>query len=86
MGKYSPQQLKEIKGKFDEISNALTRASAERELIKEIIDDLKEKYEVPPKMARKLARAYHKRNMAEMRAEHEEFESTYETVFPEKVN
>ncbi len=84
MGKYSPQQIKEIKIKFDEIDNALTRSAAEKELVKEIIKDLKEKYEIPPKMARKLAKAYHKRNLQEVRAEHEEFETTYETVFPEK--
>jgi Transcriptional regulator DsbA len=78
---YSPTQLKEIKGKFDEISASYTRVSAEKDLVKEIFNDLKDEYELPPKTARKLAKAYHKRNLAEVRAEHEEFEEAYETVF-----
>jgi uncharacterized coiled-coil DUF342 family protein len=78
---YSPTQLKEIKDKFDEISASYTRVSAEKDLVKEIFNDLKDEYELPPKIARKLAKAYHKRNLAEVRAEHEEFEETYETVF-----
>jgi len=78
---YSPTQLKAIKAKFDEISASYTRVSAEKDLVKEIFNDLKDEYELPPKIARKLAKAYHKRNLAEVRAEHEEFEETYETVF-----
>ena len=79
--KYTTTQLKEIKGKFDEICNSMTRVSAEKDLVKEIYNDLKENYEVPPKIARKLAKTYHKRNLAEIRAENADFEETYETVF-----
>lgn len=82
--KYTPTQLKEIKGKFDEISNSLTRIEAERDLIKEIFSDLKETYEVPPKIARKLAKTYHKRNIQEVVAEHSDFQETYDTVFDVK--
>lgn len=78
---FTPTQLKEIKGKFDEISNSMTRVSAEKDLIKEIINDLRDEYEVPPKIARKLAKIYHKRNLAEVRAENADLEETYETVF-----
>ena len=79
--KYTPSQLKEIKGKFDELSNSMTRISSEKDLMKDIINDLKECYELPPKVARKLARIYHKRNLAEVRAENADLEETYETVF-----
>ena len=81
INQYTPTQLKEIKGKFDEISNSMTRVGAEKELVKEIYADLKDKYEVPPKIARKLARTYHKRNLAEVRAENDDLVETYETVF-----
>lgn len=81
---YTPTQLKEIKNKFDEISNSMTRVSAEKDLIKDIYNDLKENYEVPPKIARKLAKTYHKRNLEEIRAENADFEETYETVFDQK--
>jgi len=82
--KYTPTQLKEIKGKFDEISNSMTRTSAEKDLVKEIYLSLKEDYEVPPKIARKLAKTYHKRNKQEVSAEHADFEETYETIFEQK--
>jgi hypothetical protein len=82
--KYTPTQLKEIKDRFDEISASLTRTSAERDLMKEIYNDLKDKYEVPPRIARRLARTYHKRNLAEVRAENDDLVETYETVFEQK--
>ena len=84
INQYTPTQLKEIKGKFDEISNSMTRVGAEKELVKEIYADLKDKDEVPPKIARKLARTYHKRNLAEVRAENDDLVETYETVFEQK--
>ena len=79
--KFTPTQLKDIKNRFDEISNSMTRVSAEKDLVKEIYGDLKDQFEIPPKIARKMAKAYHKRNLAEVRAEHEDFEEAYETVF-----
>jgi archaellum component FlaC len=82
--KFTPTQLKEIKDRFDQISNSMTRVSAEKDLVKEIYADLKDQYEVPPKIARKLAKAYHKRNLAEIQAEHADFEETYTTVFEAK--
>jgi len=84
MAKFTDAQLLTIKNKFTEISNSMTRVQGEKDLMKEIYTDLKDQFELPPKMARKLAKAFHKRNLAEVRAEHEEFEETYETVFPEK--
>ncbi|CAB4124338.1 Double-stranded DNA-binding protein [uncultured Caudovirales phage] len=82
--KFTPSQLKEIKGKFDEISNSMTRVAAERDLLKDIYNDLKECYEVPPKVARKLAKAYYKRNIQEVVAENSDFQETYDTVFEDK--
>ena len=78
---FTPQQLKEIKTKFDEISNSMTRVSAEKDLVKDIYADPKDTYDVPPRIARKLAKAYYKRNLAEVRAEQQEIEEMYETVF-----
>jgi 16S rRNA C967 or C1407 C5-methylase (RsmB/RsmF family) len=82
--KFTETQLKEIKNKFDEISNSMTRMASERDLLKEIYNSLKEEYEIPPKIARKLAKTYHKRNMQEIAAEHADFEETYTTVFEVK--
>ena len=81
---YTPADLQEIKNRFTEISNSWTRVSAEKDLVKEIFNDLKEEYEIPPKLARKLARAYHKRNVQEVVAEDNEFAETYDKVFENK--
>ena len=82
--RYTPTQLKEIKNRFDEISNSMTRVSAEKDLVKEIYADLKDEFELPPKVARRLAKAYHKRNLQEVIAENNDFVETYETVFETK--
>lgn len=81
---YTPADLQEIKNRFTEISNSWTRVSAEQDLVKEIFIDLKEEFEIPPKMAKKLARAYHKRNVQEVIAEDVEFAETYDKVFENK--
>lgn len=81
---YTPADLQEIKNRFTEISNSWTRVSAEKDLVKEIFQDLKEEYEIPPKLARKLARAYHKRNVQEVVAEDNQFAETYDRVFENK--
>jgi archaellum component FlaC len=81
---YTPADLQEIKNRFTEISNSWTRVSAEQDLVKEIFTDLKEEFEIPPKMAKKLARAYHKRNVQEVIAEDTEFAETYDKVFENK--
>ena len=81
---YTPADLQEIKNRVTEISNSWTRVSAEQDLVKEIFTDLKEDFEIPPKMAKKLARAYHKRNVQEVIAEDTEFAETYDKVFENK--
>jgi len=79
--KFTATQLKEIKNKFDEVSNSMTRVAAEKDLIKEIYTDLKDQYEIPPKVSRRLAKAYYKRNIHEVVAENNDFVETYDTVF-----
>jgi hypothetical protein len=83
--KFTPTQLKEIKGRFDELTASMTRIAAERDLMKEIYKDLKDTYEVPPKTARKLAKTYYKRNLEEVRAENDDLVETYEVVFESDV-
>lgn len=77
----SPDQKVKLKNKFEEISKSLTRIAAERDLIKEILGDIKDEFEIAPKVSRKLAKIYHKRNLQEVVAEHSEVTDTYETLF-----
>lgn len=76
------EQRKDLKNKFVELSNSMTRIEAERDHMKEIYLALKEDFEMHPKIARRLAKAYHKQAYQEMVAEQEEFQETYSEVFP----
>jgi archaellum component FlaC len=76
----SPDDRKKIMSAIQEISNSLTRIEAERDLIKEILSDVEDKFELPKKYTRKVAKIYHKQNFKEVQAEQEELETIYETV------
>lgn len=76
----SPDDRKKIRGALEEISNSLTRIEAERSLIKEILQDVEDKFELPKKYTRKVAKIFHKQNFAEVKTEQEDLETIYETV------
>jgi hypothetical protein len=71
---------KKIKGALQEASNSLTRIDAERDLVKNILNDTSKNFQIPKKTVKKLINVYHKQNFSEEVATHEEFESLYETV------
>ena len=76
----SLEDRKKIRGALEEISNSLTRIEAERDLIKEILQDVEDKFELPKKYTRKVAKIFHKQNFAEVKTEQEDLETIYETV------
>jgi hypothetical protein len=76
----SPEDRKKIKDALIEISSSLTRMEAERDLIKDILAEVEDKFELPKKYIRKLAKIYHKQNYAEIRQEQDDVETLYETV------
>jgi len=76
----SPEDRKKIKDALIEISASLTRMEAERDLIKDILVEVEDKFELPKKYIRKLAKIYHKQNYAEIRQEQDDVETLYETV------
>lgn len=76
----SQEDRKKIRGALEEISNSLTRIEAERGLIKEILQDVEDKFELPKKYTRKVAKIFHKQNFAEVKTEQEDLETIYETV------
>lgn len=63
-----------------EISDSYTRQEAEKDLIKEILQRLQDDFEIPKKLSRKLAKAYHKRNFAEEVAQQNDFVDAYESI------
>jgi hypothetical protein len=74
------EDKKKIKGALQEASNSLTRIDAERDLVKNIMNDTSKNFQIPKKTVKKLINVYHKQNFSEEVATHEEFESLYETV------
>jgi hypothetical protein len=74
------EDKKKIKGALQEASNSLTRIDAERDLVKNIINDTSKNFQIPKKTVKKLINVYHKQNFSEEVASHEEFENLYETV------
>jgi len=76
----SPEDRKKIRGALEEISNSLTRIEAERDLIKDILQDVEDKFELPKKYTRKVAKIFHKQNFKEVQEEQSELETIYETV------
>jgi len=71
---------KRIRDALVEISNSMTRMDAERDLIKNILQDVDDDTGVPKKYIRKMARIYHKQNLNEVKAENDDVETLYETV------
>lgn len=76
----SPADRKAIYGALKEISDSMTRISAERELIKEAINNTCDNFNLNKKTFRRMAKVYHKQSFNQEREEHEEFETLYETI------
>lgn len=72
---------KAIRDAMFEISAAFTRIDGEKDFIKEAIDALAEKVEVPKKYLAKLATAYHKQNLESTVAETDDLVELYEALF-----
>ena len=77
---FSPTEKVAIKNCLQEISNSYIRIEAERDNIKAIIDRLEEDFGLNKRLSRKLAKVFHKRNIAEEVAQAEELSATYDVV------
>ena len=71
---------KKILDAITEISNSMTRISAERDFIKDAVSDVSDKFQIPKKIVAKMARVYHKQSFNTESEENSEFESLYEEV------
>lgn len=76
----NPEQRKVILDAMKEWSNSATRIDAEKDLQKNIIDDLADNVDIEKKYLNKLATMYHKQNFAQFQQEKEEIEELYESV------
>ena len=76
----NPADKKKIKDALFEISGSYSRIEAERDLIKDIVQNLADDFELSKKQVNKIARAYHKNNYNQQVAESEEFQELYESL------
>lgn len=76
----SPADRKKIKDALSEISDSMTRMSAERDLIKDIVKDIADNHKLPKKYISKMAKIFHKQNFAVTQQETDELESLYITI------
>ena len=76
----SPEDKKKVFDAVREISNSMTRIDAERDLIKDIVKDVSDNFQIPRKTVKKIAVTYHKQNLTQVEQEHEEFVELYDKV------
>jgi F420-0:gamma-glutamyl ligase-like protein len=76
----SPVDKKKLKDAILEISKSMTRMEAERDLIKEIIKEQSDQFQIPKKILAKIAKTYHKQNLTQEVEDHEDFVELYEEV------
>lgn len=71
---------KKFMGAIKEISNSFVRIEAERDLIKEIVKEQSDEFNLSKKIINKIAKTYHKQNLTQVEAEHDEFIEVYEAT------
>lgn len=76
----SPEDRKKLKDAIQEISNSMVRMEAERDLIREIIKEQSDTLQIPKKILAKIAKTFHKQNLTQEVADHEDFVELYEEV------
>lgn len=81
----NPEDKKKLHDAILEIDNSLVRIGGERDLIKSILQRIEDEIGIKKKVARKLARTYHKDNFAELKEEEEYVETTFAQLFPNRA-
>ena len=79
-GTFDEEQLKELKGRVEEIVVCLTRIQAQNESIRDIVDLTFDHLKIPKKIIKKMAKAKFKQNFQAEVAENTEFENLYGTL------
>jgi hypothetical protein len=77
----TPEDKKKLEKAIQEMSNSMTRIDAEKDLIKDIIQETHDSLGVEKKYIRKLAIIWHKQNVNEVKTETDEVMELYEELF-----
>ena len=77
----SEADLLAIQKVLKEVSDCMTRMDSEKDFIKDALSDLSKQYQIPKAMLTRVAKAFHKRNIAEERAKTEDVFYLYDGIF-----
>lgn len=77
----NPVDRQKIKKAIQEAANALMQIDGQRDLIKNIRDDIKEQFEMPTSTFNQLANALHKNNIREKAEKAEALTDNYSLLF-----
>lgn len=76
----TPNDKVTLEGALKDMSVSMTRVAAERDLQKNVINDICEELQLNKKVFRKLAKVYHKQNFDDEVGTHNDFENLYKAV------
>jgi FixJ family two-component response regulator len=76
----NPADQKKLLDMLREASNSLTRIESERDLIREMKKRVGEELQLEKKVLNRMVKVYHKQTFQEEVAEHEQFETLYESI------
>jgi len=85
-GTFTDKEIDILKKGIKEMSDVFTMQESQKEILKDIINNMYEELKIPKRMIRKMAKTYHDRNYSEVVAENEEFSLLYEGVIEEFKN
>jgi hypothetical protein len=76
----NPEDRKKLLDVLRECSASMTRIEGEKDYIKESVNDICKKLDLPKRLVSRMVKVYHKQNYDEEVAVHEQFETLYETI------
>jgi hypothetical protein len=77
-GTYSDEQLKALKGVIEEINNSQRQIETQNNQIKDIVDSAYDKFKIPKKIIKKLAKAQFTQSIQTETSEFNEFVALFE--------
>jgi hypothetical protein len=76
----SPEDRRKVQEALREFSNSLTRAEAEKDFQKDVLDRMQDDFALPKATMRKVAVIYHKQNLSEVVGQVSDIEDLYEAL------
>lgn len=76
----TPNDKLKLEGALKDMSATFARVAAERDMQKNIINDICEELQLEKKVFRKLAKVYYKQNFDDEVHTHQDFENLYKAV------